>query len=108
MHRPHRDIVELSIGRTDRPTAAGHAPVQPATDHPYEQAAKQAAEQAAEQGPRRMFLRLYFSCSNQYARAYQHQDGSGYAGRCPQCGKSITFAVGEGGTAQRSFTISCR
>ncbi len=56
----------------------------------------------------RTFLRLWFACSSQYARAYKSDDGTAYTGRCPTCHKCIRFQIGEGGTSQRSFTVSCR
>lgn len=55
----------------------------------------------------RPFLSLYFSCANAYARAYRSADGICYDGRCPRCGKSITFPIGEGGTTRRMFEVRC-
>ena len=89
MHPSKRDIVDLTFD-TAKPQAAGHQ------DAPHSS------------GPTRQFLRLYFRCANQYARAYQNAAGNGYCGRCPQCGKTIDFGVGQGGTSQRSFFVSCR
>ncbi|HYE03033.1 MAG TPA: hypothetical protein VD963_07335 [Phycisphaerales bacterium] len=57
---------------------------------------------------RATFLRLWFRCSGHYARACRSRDGSAYLGRCPACGKQVTFPVGPGGTARRSFEVSCR
>lgn len=56
----------------------------------------------------RPYLRLYFRCSNQYVRAYRNAAGESYLGRCPTCGKTISFAVGPGGTSERFFQVSCR
>ena len=56
----------------------------------------------------RPYLRLYFRCSNQYVRAYRNADRESYLGRCPACGKAISFAVGPGGTSERFFQVSCR
>lgn len=77
-----RDIVELSIGRS------GGEPVKPAP-------------------PKQGFLSLYFACAHAYGRAYKTRDGSCYLGRCPKCGKTIDFPIGEGGTSKRMFEVSC-
>ncbi len=53
------------------------------------------------------YLRLWFRCSNQYARAYKTPDGTRYLGRCPKCGLLARFSVGPGGTSQRFFEMSC-
>lgn len=56
----------------------------------------------------RPFLRVYFSCANKYVRVFRDRAGEGYTARCPTCGKSMKFRVGDGGTAQRFFELSCR
>jgi hypothetical protein len=53
------------------------------------------------------FLRLWFACSNQYARAYKTSDGRSYQGRCPKCGQTIRFGIGADGTSERFFRVSC-
>lgn len=60
--------------------------------------------EAAQRG----YLRLWFACANQYARAYKNADGSQYQGRCPKCGAAIQFPIGPGGTSERFFQVSCR
>lgn len=55
----------------------------------------------------RPYLRLWFKCSGQYARAYRSACGSVYVGRCPKCGASSRFRVGAGGTSERFFQVSC-
>lgn len=30
-----------------------------------------------------------------------------YLGRCPKCGLTAKFSVGEGGTSERFFRVSC-
>lgn len=55
----------------------------------------------------RPWLGVRFACSGAYQRVYRTQDGSMYLARCPKCGKSIRFRVGEGGTNQRFFSVSC-
>jgi hypothetical protein len=56
----------------------------------------------------RPFLQVYFRCANAYLRVYRSADGRRYLARCPRCGKQVTFQVGEGGTSQRQFEVSCR
>src|SRR5262249_49070838 len=55
--------------------------------------------------PARPYLRLWFECSKQYARAHRLPDGSAYVGRCPTCGASVRFTVGPEGTAERFFRL---
>lgn len=53
------------------------------------------------------FLSLYFACAHAYGRANRTPDGLCYRGRCPKCGKTIDFPIGEGGTARRMFEVRC-
>ena len=53
----------------------------------------------------RPFLSVEFACCSVYQRVYRDPDGQHYRGRCPRCGKSVTFAVGPGGTASRAFVV---
>lgn len=48
---------------------------------------------------------VMFACCKVYQRVYKTADQSQYAARCPKCLRSITFRVGEGGTAQRTFVV---
>jgi hypothetical protein len=57
------------------------------------------------QNESRPFLSIHFACCNVYCRVYRNSDGSAYVGRCPKCGKSVRFPVGEGGTDQRYFVV---
>lgn len=59
-------------------------------------------------GSARPYLRLWFACANQYARAYKLPCGTAYSGRCPSCGQAMRFAIGPGGTSERFFQVSCR
>jgi hypothetical protein len=54
------------------------------------------------------YLRIFFACSNSYARAQRTPAGDAYTARCPTCGQTKRFVIGEGGTNQRSFVLSCR
>jgi hypothetical protein len=51
----------------------------------------------------RPFLSVQFACCSVYQRIYRSADGASYQGRCPKCGKSVKFVVGEGGTSSRQF-----
>ena len=55
----------------------------------------------------RPFLQVMFRCANAYLRVYRSADGQRYLARCPKCGKEVRFQVGEGGTSQRQFDVSC-
>jgi hypothetical protein len=85
--------VELSAGATGE---AGASPAPPA-------GSDRAATPAAT--PSRPFLSVHFACCGAYQRVYRAADGTHYAGRCPRCGKPVRFAVGDGGTTSRSFTV---
>jgi len=56
----------------------------------------------------RPWLGIKFTCAGAYQRIYRSADGEKYLARCPRCGKSIIFRVGDGGTNQRFFDVSCR
>jgi hypothetical protein len=109
-----QDIVELSIGaQANAPNAPAAAretsPAKSATNsNDADDDATAASAAMPRAGEDRTFLRLWFACSSQYARAYKSADGTAYTGRCPTCQKCIQFPVGPGGTSQRSFTVSCR
>lgn len=59
-------------------------------------------------GGGRPALQVYFRCANAYLRVLRAADGTHYLARCPSCGKSTRFLVGQGGTDQRFFELSCR
>lgn len=65
----------------------------------------EAGEPATPNG--RPFLQVMFRCANAYLRVYRAADGKRYLARCPKCGKEVRFQVGEGGTSQRQFDVSC-
>ncbi|MBL8757552.1 MAG: hypothetical protein JNK35_03875 [Phycisphaerae bacterium] len=53
------------------------------------------------------YLRLWFTCSGVYGRAYLNASGTGYQARCPKCGKEVRFRIGPGGTSDRFFEVRC-
>ena len=53
----------------------------------------------------RPYLSVHFACCNVYLRIYRSADGIEYRGRCPRCGRSVSFAIGEGGTDTRAFVV---
>lgn len=52
---------------------------------------------------------ISFRCraGDSYQRVYRSQDGTHYLARCPKCGKSVRFVVGDGGTGARAFVVEC-
>jgi len=63
---------------------------------------------AARQAPapsHRPFLSVHFACCNVYLRLYRAPGAAEYTGRCPRCGKSVKFPVGQGGTHARAFRV---
>jgi len=65
-------------------------------------------EIVTDQPNQRPWLGVQFVCAGAYQRVYRSVDGQRYLARCPRCAKSIIFRVGEGGTNQRFFDVSCR
>ncbi len=66
------------------------------------------AEPVNDKPGQRPWLGIRFVCAGAYQRIYRNADGTKYMARCPSCGKSINFKVGEGGSNQRFFDVSCR
>ena len=58
--------------------------------------------------PARPWIGVQFVCAGKYVRVFRRGDGSGYLARCPTCGKTMWFRVGQGGTGDRFFEVSCR
>lgn len=64
-------------------------------------------ESGAPAGGERPFLQVFFRCANFYQRVYRNAAGTHYVARCPKCSQAMRFAVGQGGTDQRRFEVSC-
>lgn len=54
------------------------------------------------------FLMVTFTCANAYVKVFRSLDGSHYLARCPKCAKTMKFDVGNAGSEQRTFSVSCR
>ncbi|HEX8341720.1 MAG TPA: hypothetical protein VF624_12495 [Tepidisphaeraceae bacterium] len=53
----------------------------------------------------RPYLSVLFNCCRVYQRVYKQKDADSYNARCPKCGRTIQFLVGDGGTSDRSFVV---
>lgn len=51
----------------------------------------------------RPYLSVLFACCNVYQRVYRDPSQAAYVGRCPKCGRSVRFPIGQTGTAARFF-----
>jgi hypothetical protein len=51
----------------------------------------------------RPFLSVLFACCNVYQRVYRDPSEPAYVGRCPKCGRSVRFPIGQGGVSTRFF-----
>lgn len=50
-------------------------------------------------------LRVLFACCGIYTHVYRTADTTAYRGRCPRCGRPVSFRVGPGGTDSRFFVV---
>lgn len=53
------------------------------------------------------WLGVRFVCAGAYLRVYRNKAGTAYTANCPKCGKCMRFRVGQGGSSQRFFEVSC-
>lgn len=51
---------------------------------------------------------VWFSCANRYVTVWRDVRGHMYTARCPTCGQTMRFRVGEGGEKRRIFELTCR
>ena len=58
-------------------------------------------------GPR-PWLGVYFRCAKSYIRVFRNARGTGYLATCPKCGRCAKFRVGQGGSNNRFFEVSCK
>ncbi|MEX2218694.1 MAG: hypothetical protein WD749_08030 [Phycisphaerales bacterium] len=65
------------------------------------------ADRAGGSAGGRPWLGVRFRCAGAYLRVYRAADGKEYRATCPRCARCIRFAVGEGGTDERFFEVSC-
>ena len=54
----------------------------------------------------RPYLSVLFECCNIYQRVYRNPTDPAYTARCPRCGLTATFPVGQAGTTSRTFRVS--
>ena len=62
--------------------------------------------QSESESPTRPYLSVLFECCNLYQRVYRNPADPGYTARCPRCGLTATFPVGQSGTTSRTFRVS--
>ena len=53
----------------------------------------------------RPWLGVMFDCCRAYSRVYRNAQQDAYEGRCPRCRRHLRIGIGQGGTAQRFFTV---
>ncbi len=53
------------------------------------------------------FLMVTFACAGAYVKVFRSLDGTHYLARCPKCAKTMRFEVGDAGSQQRTFSVSC-
>ena len=63
-----------------------------------------AGENGARPESARRFVGIQFSCCSVYSRVYVNQQGTGYEGNCPKCGRRVRLRIGPDGTNKRFFT----
>lgn len=97
------DIIAADRGQTARTQPT---PGVTSTGKPSASASPAAASTSA-QVIGRPSIQVWFRCANRYQRVFRAVDGSGYAARCPLCGKTMQFRVGPAGVATRTFEVSC-
>lgn len=73
--------------------------------HPQEPGSANLPSSAADPQSGRPFLSVQFACCNVYTRIYRNAQGTAYAGRCPRCGKVVSFRIGPQGTDARFFVV---
>ena len=54
----------------------------------------------------RPYLSVLFECCHVYQRVYRNPTDPAYTARCPRCGLTATFPVGQAGTTSRTFRVS--
>jgi hypothetical protein len=77
----------------------------PASNQPAVKSSQGSQSRASSPKSGNPFLSVHFACCNVYQRIYKSPDGTAYRGRCPRCGKTVNFPIGQGGTNERSFVV---
>lgn len=68
----------------------------------------QPARRPSRAGCGKPFLMVTFTCANAYVKVFRSIDSTHYLARCPKCAKTMKFEVGDAGSNQRTFSVSCR
>jgi len=63
------------------------------------------SQSACEPAQNRPYLSVLFECCKVYVRVYRKPEEPAYTARCPRCGLTATFPVGDGGTSARTFRV---
>jgi hypothetical protein len=50
-------------------------------------------------------LNVLYACCQIYGKVFRRPEANHYLARCPKCGWSARFAVGEGGSASRFWRV---
>ena len=69
-------------------------------------AESQSQSQSQSEPSTRPYLSVLFECCNIYQRVYRNPTDPAYTARCPRCGLTATFPVGQTGTTSRIFRVS--
>jgi hypothetical protein len=54
---------------------------------------------------KRPYLSVLFECCSVYQRVYRSPADTSYNARCPRCGRTVVFPVGNSGTSARFFRV---
>jgi len=74
-------------------------------DYKLDISSLKASDSAEATTEKRPFLSVLFECCSVYQRVYRNPTDTAYIARCPRCGRTATFPVGQGGTSSRTFRV---
>ena len=66
----------------------------------------QSAPESQSVASTRPYLSVLFECCNVYQRVYRNPTDPAYTARCPRCGLTAAFPVGNSGTTSRTFRVT--